>query len=337
MKDTATLEEMMETRLQSFFPNQDHLPPKKTLTEEPLIEHLLNQEDVTEVIISNWDTIFFENSEGLQKNSHSFSSKGHFNVFLNGLLKKLDTCVDQRSPSAEGHLDGTIRVHITIPPICHTPTICLRKHKKAPWPLDQLKLKSFLSAEQKNTLKKWVNDRLNILICGGTNTGKTTLARALLEEIPLDQRIVTIEDTPELGCNRPFSSQLFTRIDPLQVVPDIDLEALVKNALRMRPDRLVLGEIRGQEALVTLDAMATGHPGSITTVHGSSPHQALKRLEGLVLRAAPKWDTQVVRRLIADSIQGVIFLEKKEGMRKIASLNIVSSVEDFGILLERVT
>jgi pilus assembly protein CpaF len=309
----------------------------RTLREEleglgPL-DRLLADQTINEILVNNFETIYFERQGVLHRNSEAFSCPATLNRAIRFLLLKLDRTADRRFPLTDGTLSDGTRVHIALPPVTQAPTISLRKHRLGHWKMPHLVKAGMFSEKQADRFQMWVAERKNILVCGPTGSGKTTLLRALLDLVPEEERLVVLEDTPELGLSGPQAVTLFTREDPQGLAPPIDLNLLLRNALRMRPDRIIVGEVRGTEALILLDALATGHRGSMSSMHALSPRQALFRLESLVNRASPQWPLQAVRQLIADSVEIVVCLTKKNGLRMVSQAAELTGVESFGYLL----
>lgn len=295
---------------------------------------LLDDPTVSEILINGRDVIYFEKDGKLQPHDEIFSSERTWNRFIHRLLGLIDKSADARIPLADGTLPDGSRVHVALPPVVPSPIITIRKHLSHLWKLADLVGQAMMTPGLAAQLETWVTERKNILICGSTGSGKTTLLRALLQLCPAHERLITLEDTPEISSVGPHHINLFTREDPSGLAPAIGLTTLLKNSLRMRPDRIIIGEVRGEEALVMLDALATGHRGSMSTLHAATPQRALRRLESLVSRAAPRWELMTIRQLIYDGIDIVVTLEKKNGLRRISQTAQISGIESFGYLLD---
>jgi pilus assembly protein CpaF len=304
-------------------------------TENPLgpLAELMEDPSINEILVNSFNRIFVEREGVLHRSPKNFATPFHLQTAIRHLLLQMDRTADRRHPLADGMLPDGTRVHIALPPVTQNPTVSLRRHRLSHLGLEGLQKGGMLSEAQCLYFQKWIEQRKNILICGPTGSGKTTLLRALLEKVPPEERVIVLEDTPEIGLARLNVVAMATREDPQGLAPPVDLSLLLKNALRMRPDRIVVGEVRGLEALVLLDALATGHRGSMSSLHARSPRQALFRLESLVSRAAPRWPLMAVRQLIADSVEIVLVLEKTNGLRRVSQAAELTGVENFGYLL----
>lgn len=308
---------------------------------------MIEDPDITEICINSFDKIFFEKAGELNLHTSHFSSEITYERFVKYLLKMIDKTGDRRHPLVDGTLISKsdvgdsphpLRIHVCLPPVTTRPKVTIRKHLAAKWNLKDLILQNMFGKPFYEKLVTWVSERKNILVCGPTNSGKTTLLRALLMECAQSssERIISLEDTPELGSVGPQHVELLTRQDAEGLVPAIDLSTLLKNALRMRPDRLLVGEVRGTEALTLLDALSTGHRGGLCTLHANSAQHGLKRMESLILRASPQWNIQSVRQMIVDSLDVILVCKKANGLREISQAALLRGAEEFGYLLEDV-
>lgn len=230
------------------------------------------------------------------------------------------------------------RVHIAIAPI--TPQgacVSFRRHPDSPWTFQALEKKDWASLSDLQRLKDLVINQHNLLIVGPTGSGKTSILNACLQEIPNNERVVCIEDTNEIKLPNIFSTKLLTRKSEEDLYRDFSQQDLLYEALRMRPQRLVMGEIRGPEAKDYLMALSTGHSGCLCTLHADNAKQALWRLEMLVQMGAPQWSLETVRRLIHLSVHRIVLLENQNttGQRSLEGIYKISSLEDFGFLIEK--
>jgi len=297
---------------------------------------LLNETSITEIIVNNFETIYIERNGRLEKHESSFVSPVTYHRVVQHLLRDIDRIADQRHPIADGTLACGARVHIVVPPVTSHPVVTIRKHGEQQLTLHNLIENKMLTEMLAEKLRRtFVEQRKNILIAGPTGSGKTTLLRALLLELNSHERVITIEDTEEIKLRRPNCISLLSRFSPDGLVPEVSLHDLVKATLRMRPDRLVLGEIRAHEAAAFVEALSTGHQGSVSSIHGATSHEALHRLENLISRLSPQWPPDSIRRLIRDSVDLVVVLGRSaNGHRHITQISNISGLESFGLLLD---
>jgi pilus assembly protein CpaF len=297
------------------------------------LESLREREDIFDVIVQGPEHIFFETGEGLFRHKDQFLSERSFKNFVERLTQEAKLLVDQKEPFANGKV-GAFRVHLIIPPASQQTTITLRRHRQQVFSLQQLKASGFLSTQQMDFLQGRIAAHDNLLIVGPTGSGKTTFLNAILKDTTTQQRIVIIEDTDELQPCHPLHGKLLSRELCPTSLNRYDMGDLVKQALRMRPDRLVIGEVRGPEAKDLLQALATGHRGSLGTLHAESAQQALIRLEMLVQMGAPQWSLESIRRLILMSLDYLIVLSADRQQKGIKEIARIRSLESFGLLLE---
>jgi len=339
------LEKVLESQIKEILNS-----PQSNLAEKDLVEiqrDLMEEMDgygpilpffrdplITEILIDSPSEIYIEKGGKLQKSEAQFASEKTFHRLIKKLLHDIDRVADQRHPMVDGTLADGSRVHICLPPVSAGPVVSIRRHAQVQWSLETIQEEGMFSKETYEKLLTKINERANILICGATGCGKTTFLRSLINKVPEHERVITVEDTSELALTRPNTVSLLTRISLENYLPSVTLNDLLKNALRMRPDRLVVGEIRSEEALVFLDAVSTGHTGSMSSIHGSSPSQGLSRLEHLVSRAAPQWSMESIRKLIYEGVDLVISLERKNKSRQVQEIAELAGLESFGYLLD---
>jgi pilus assembly protein CpaF len=300
------------------------------------LEALLQDTAISEIIINGGEAIWFEREGKLARHDDRFLSALSYRNFIARVSREAGMQATLDCPFADGSW-REFRAHLIIPPASGDQAVLtLRRHPKNPWTLATLAEKGWASAHAFAALEKLVHEHANFLIVGGTGSGKTSVLNACLQLLPAAERAVIIEDTRELKSPNGASSQLLTRRDPNGHLRDIDQSELLRQALRMRPDRIVMGEVRGPEAKDLLMAFATGHKGCMGTLHAESPRQALIRLEMLIQLGAPHWGLQAVRTLIWLSVQAVVVVGRDaDGKRRLEGIYRISSLEDVGFLLER--
>jgi pilus assembly protein CpaF len=266
----------------------------------------------------------------------AFLSEQTFKNFVDRLCGQAQIKVDLAAPFADGRWLG-FRVHLGCAPLTHCPFhLTLRRLPENPWTLTQLVEAGWSNREQATTIRAWIEQRKNILFLGPTGCGKTTVLGACLKELPVNERVVILEDTDELPRPNSASTKLLTRATASASLPEVTLTDLVRQSLRMRPFRIVMGEVRGGEAKDLLLALATGHSGSLGTLHAAEARQALLRLEMLVQLGAPQWNVQAIRQLIQLSVEGLVVCGFSGGHRRLHGLFKVAALESFGFLLEPV-
>ncbi len=300
------------------------------------LKNLFEDESVSEIMINGQNHIFFERSGKIQKLKDCFLSPLTFRHFVERLGKLSNTQVSIDIPFVDGYFED-FRVHIAIPPATQKEVaVTIRRHPKCPWTLKLLEEKLWAPQASIELIRKIISERRNFLVIGPTGSGKTSVLNACLGELPMNERAILIEDTSELKIPNEISAKLITRYDPQKRLKDFDQSDLLKQALRMRPDRLILGEIRGGEAKDLLMAFATGHSGCMGTMHAETARQALLRLEMLIQLGASQWNIQAVRTLILLSLSVVIVVKRThEGERRLDGIFQVTSLEETGFLLEQ--
>jgi len=289
---------------------------------------------VTEIIVNGSENIWFERAGLFSKLDDRFLTETTFANFIHRLCERAEMVVDLNFPFADGTIDE-FRVHYIRPPLTPLPQVSLRRQSNSPWTLDRLRQADWAAPKTLDLLAQKVRDRSNILIVGSTGTGKTAVLNACLQELPENERVICIEDTSELIVPNSASCKLLTRTDSNGVLKNFDLNDLIRQSLRMRPSRLVVGEVRGAEARDLLLSLATGHSGSLGTLHANSARQALLRLEMLIQMGAPNWSIDAIRQLIFLSLQTIVVVGMEGGRRKCEGIYQISSLEQIGFLLER--
>ncbi len=300
----------------------------------PLVS-LIDREDLFEIILQGPHKIHYEDSSGMKNLGDVFLCQRSFNQFIDRMIKRAGLLINQSQPFANGTLDG-FRLHMVIPPIVDTPTLTLRKHRNLNLTWNNLLEQGFLNHSQSEILHQLIQNRANMIIVGPTGSGKTTFLNTLLSLVSPLERVICLEDTDELSREHPFLCKLLTREFCPDTLKRIDLTELLKQSLRMRPDRIVVGEVRGGEAKDLLQALSTGHSGSWGTLHAESGRQALLRLEMLIQMGAPQWNLHSIRQLIQMSLDYIVVLKGDRMSKGIQEISRIRSVESFGLLLEEV-
>ena len=300
------------------------------------LEPLLKDENITEIMINGADTIFVEQKGKLMLTDTSFDGEAHLMSIIERILTPLGRRVDESSPLVDARLSDGSRVNIIIPPLAlNGATVTIRKFSKKALSYRDLVKFGTLSTEMAEFLDACVRARLNILVSGGTGSGKTTTLNVLSSFIPETDRIVTIEDAAELRLQQRHVVTLEARPANLEGKGAITIRDLVRNALRMRPDRIIVGEVRAGEALDMLQAMNTGHDGSLTTAHANTPRDALSRLETMVLMAGMELPVRAIRTQVSSAIDLILQQSRiRDGTRKITYITEVQGMEGDTIILQ---
>jgi pilus assembly protein CpaF len=300
------------------------------------IEPLLADETVSEIMINGPYDIWLERDGLLHRTPYRFNDESHLRRIINKMVGQVGRRIDESSPMVDARLPDGSRVNAIIPPLSLSgPLVTIRKFHHKRFDLDDLVRIGTLSEEAVEFLSLCVRAQLNILISGGTGTGKTTLLNALSACISNDERIVTIEDAAELQLRQQHVLRLEARPKNIEGEGEITIRDLVRNALRMRPDRIIVGEVRGAEALDMLQAMNTGHDGSLSTVHANSPRDALARVETMVLMAGFELPLRAIRQQVASALELIIHLDRMDdGSRKVTQISEVQRMESDVITMQ---
>ncbi len=300
------------------------------------LQPLLADDSVNDIMANGPKSIWVERHGKLEKTRARFRDQAHMMAVISRIVTAVGRRVDEASPLVDARLPDGSRVNIIIPPLAlDGPAISIRKFARRTIDLDRMAAQGNMSREMATLLKIAARIRLNILVSGGTGSGKTTLLNALSQMIAPDERIVTIEDAAELQLQQPHVVRLETRPPNLEGRGEITIRDLVKNALRMRPDRIIVGEIRGAEAIDMLQAMNTGHDGSLGTIHANRPREALTRLENMVAMAGFQLPTHALRAQIASAVNLIIQIARmKDGVRRVTSITEVTGLEGDIITLQ---
>jgi pilus assembly protein CpaF len=293
------------------------------------LERLLHDDSVTEIMVNGPFDVWIERQGRLYETNVRFNDDSHLRRIVNKIVAQVGRRVDESSPLVDARLPDGSRVNVIIPPLSLSgPLVTIRKFGKRRLTMNDMIRIGTLSTESVEFLERCVEAQLNMLISGGTGTGKTTLLNALSAAIPDADRIVTIEDAAELKLNQRHVLRLEARPKNIEGEGEIAIRELVRNSLRMRPDRIIVGEVRGSEALDMLQAMNTGHDGSLTTVHANSPRDALSRIETMVLMAGYDLPMRAIRGQVSSALDLIMHLERLEdGTRRVTSITEVQRME----------
>ncbi|HEX2023707.1 MAG TPA: CpaF family protein [Acidimicrobiales bacterium] len=300
------------------------------------LDPFLSDPTITEVMCNNYDDIWVERDGRLFHTGASFTDDGQYRHVIEKIVAAVGRRVDEASPMVDARLPDGSRVNAIIPPLAiHGPVLTIRKFAADPYQVKDLVNFGTFTLDLATVMEACVKGKLNILVSGGTGTGKTTNLNVLSSFIPDGERIVTIEDAAELQLQQPHVISLEARPPNAEGAGEVRIRDLVRNALRMRPDRIIVGEVRGAEALDMLQAMNTGHEGSMTTVHCNGPRDALSRLETMVLMAGYDLPVRAIREQIASALNLIMHLDRlPDGRRVVTSVTELQGMEGDTILLQ---
>jgi pilus assembly protein CpaF len=318
--------------------SKSELPLQKRIENElyaygPLNE-LIADNEITEILVNDYQNIFYEKSGKLFTHPDHFFSTQTYEAVLDRLAQNCGTYLNREKPFVEAQFKD-LRISIVSGELSRgSHILSIRKKPAQPWTLSKLKELNFLTDKQLKIIIKILTQNKNFLVVGNTSSGKTSFLQALLSELPKNERVVIIEDTQELTLPNNTGVSLLTRQDPTQSVGNVNMQDLLTRALRLRPDRLVVGEIRGEEARSLLMTLSTGHDGSFGSLHAKSPQEALLRLE-MLIQMNSNWNINSIRNLIALSLQNIIVLEKFNGIRRLKAIYEMNSLESMGFTFTR--
>src|SRR5215204_2701115 len=300
------------------------------------LERLLADESITEIMVNGPFEVWVERQGRLYETTVRFTDESHLRRIINKIVAQVGRRIDEASPLVDARLPDGSRVNAVIPPLSLSgPIVTIRKFSKKRLDMSDLIKLGTLGTETVEFLQRCILAELNILISGGTGSGKTTLLNALSTAIPDSDRILTIEDAAELRLNQRHVLRLEARPKNIEGQGEIAIRELVRNSLRMRPDRIIVGEVRGAEALDMLQAMNTGHDGSLSTIHANAPRDALSRVETMVLMAGYDLPIRAIRQQVAAALDLVVHLERQEdGGRRVTAITEVQRMESDVITLQ---
>jgi pilus assembly protein CpaF len=302
------------------------------------ITPLLLDEEVSDILVNTHRQVYIERLGKLELTSISFRDDAHLRHIIERIISRVGRRIDESVPLVDARLPDGSRVNAIIPPAAlDGPILSIRRFRRRALSIEDLMGIGSLTPELAQFLTGAARTRLNMLITGGTGSGKTTLLNILSRYIPNEERIVTIEDSAELMLQQPHVVRLETRPPNIEGKGQITQRDLVKNALRMRPDRIVVGEVRGEEVLDMLQAMNTGHDGSMTTIHSNGPRDALHRLENLVLMAGHALPDKAIREQVASAIELIVHVSRmSDGRRKILSVQELLGMEGTVVTMQEI-
>ena len=302
------------------------------------LEPLLADPTISDILVNRHDTIYIERRGKIESTNVTFKDDEHLMRVIERIVSSVGRRIDESSPMVDARLQDGSRVNAIIPPLAiDGPVVSIRRFGSEPLRMAQLIENNALTKDISDMLQMCVTARLNVLISGGTGAGKTTLLNALSAYIPEDERIVTIEDSAELQLQQPHTVRLETRPPNIEGRGEVTQRDLVRNALRMRPDRIVIGEVRGGEAIDMLQAMNTGHDGSLTTIHANTPRDALARLETMIQMTGMRLSDRAMRQQIAAALNVVLQVARlSDGSRRVTSISEITGMEGETITMQEI-
>jgi len=302
------------------------------------LEPLLADTTISDILVNSYSTIYIERRGKLEVTNIAFKDDEHLMRVIERIVSSVGRRIDESSPMVDARLKDGSRVNAIIPPLSiDGPVLSIRRFGAEPLRMKKLIENKALTKEIADMLQMCVNARLNVLISGGTGAGKTTLLNALSAFIPENERIATIEDSAELQLQQPHVVRLETRPPNIEGRGEVSQRDLVKNALRMRPDRIVIGEVRGGEAIDMLQAMNTGHDGSLTTIHANTPRDALARVETMIQMTGMRLSDRAMRQQIASALDLVLQVARMpDGSRRVTSISEITGMEGEIITMQEI-
>ena len=302
------------------------------------LEPLLADPSISDILVNSHSQVYVERAGKLERTEVRFSDDAHLMKIIDKIVSRVGRRIDESSPMVDARLPDGSRVNAIIPPVAlDGPVLSIRRFAVVPLKMEDLLRGKSLTPELATVLQGLAQAKVNILVSGGTGTGKTTMLNILSANIPSHERIVTIEDAAELQLQQPHVVRLETRPPNIEGKGEVTQRALVKNALRMRPDRIILGEVRGAEAVDMLQAMNTGHDGSLATIHANTPRDALSRLENMIGMAGLNLPPKAARQQISSAITAVVQIARlSDGKRKVMSLQEITGMEGEVITMQEI-
>ncbi len=300
------------------------------------LEPLLRDDDVTDIMVNGRDHVYVEKHGRLHETGIHFHDDQHLMLIIDRIVSQVGRRVDESSPMVDARLRDGSRINAIIPPLAiDGPSLSIRRFGKKRYSIADLLAKGSIAPEMVSLLQAVVKARLNLLVCGGTGSGKTTMLNCLSSFVPSDERIVTIEDSAELLLQQTHVVRLETRPPNLEGKGEVTARELVRNTLRMRPDRIIVGEVRGAEVFDMLQAMSTGHDGSIATIHANSSRECLGRLEMMMLLSGFSIPQRAMRQQVASAINIIVHVARlADGSRRMMKISEVTGMEGEAIMMQ---
>jgi pilus assembly protein CpaF len=302
------------------------------------IEPLLADPSVSDILVNGPNCVYVERKGKIESTKTQFDSESHLMRVIDRIVSRIGRRVDEMNPMVDARLPDGSRVNAVIPPLAlDGPLLSIRRFSVVPYTMVDLLRFHTLNAEMAELINGLVKAKVNLLVSGGTGSGKTTLLNVISASIPHDERIVTIEDAAELQLQQPHVVRMETRSQNIEGKGEINQRALLRNSLRMRPDRIILGEVRGSEVLDMLQAMNTGHDGSMSTIHANSPRDALTRLEHMLGMAGLNLDVRSMRQQISAALTVIVQVSRlSDGRRKLTSMQEITGIEGDVITMQEI-
>jgi pilus assembly protein CpaF len=300
------------------------------------LEPLLWDDQITDILVNGAHQVYVEKMGKLHETEVRFQDDQHLMLIIDRIVSQVGRRVDEASPMVDARLPDGSRINAIVPPLAiDGPALSIRRFGKRRYSIDDLVAKESVTREIVEFLKILVRARLNILVCGGTGSGKTTMLNCLSAFVPADERVVTIEDSAELSLQQPHVVRLETRPANVEGKGEVTQRELVKNSLRMRPDRIIVGEVRGAEVFDMLQAMSTGHDGSIATIHANNPRECLGRLEMMMMLSGVEIPQRAMRQQIASALNIIVHVSRlSDGTRKLMKISELTGMEGDMVMMQ---
>src|SRR6266436_3699122 len=300
------------------------------------LEPLLWDDEITDILVNGHNQIYVEKRGKLHATDVKFQDDQHLMLIIDRIVSQVGRRVDEASPMVDARLPDGSRINAIIPPLAlDGPALSIRRFGKRRYSVDDLVAKDSITPDMVEFLRAIIRARLNLLVCGGTGSGKTTMLNCISAFIPVDERVVTIEDSAELVLQQPHVVRLETRPPNVEGKGEVTARELVRNTLRMRPDRIIVGEVRGSEVFDMLQAMSTGHDGSLCTIHANTPRDSMGRLEMMMLLAGWSIPQRAMRQQIASALNVIVHVSRlSDGTRKVMKISEISGMEGEMIMMQ---